>query len=202
MANGSKQNDKHQRILNAAMKVFAQNGFYNSKVNEIAKEANVADGTIYLYFKNKDDILISLFEDKMSQIIEALHNRLEGVTDPLEKIRIYIRSHIDMARQMPDLAQVITLELRQSTRFMKEYDNQKFTLYLRILSDMIREGKDAGAIRKDVSPGIMKRALFGMLDEISLYIVLTQTHPKYDIDRIAEEMCEFFIRGLTAGDIG
>lgn len=196
-ANGS--NDKHKRILDAAVRVFARNGFYNSKVAEIAKEAKVADGTIYLYFKNKDDILIKLFEDKMNEIIATLQDRLEGVTDPLEKIRVYIRSHFTMAAEHPDLMEVITVELRQSTKFMKEYDNKQFNRYLKVLSDMIREAKDQGLIRPDVNPGIQKRALFGIMDELSLYLVLAGEGAKYSAEQLSNEVSDSFIRGITAG---
>jgi len=197
MATGSKNSDKHKRILDAAISVFARNGFYNSKVAEIAKEAKVADGTIYLYFKNKDDILIKLFEDKMNEMIGALTTALEGVTDPIEKIRVYIRSHFAMVAANPDLMEVITVELRQSTKFMKEYANEQFNRYLKILSDMIREGKDKGLIRDDISPGIQKRALFGMMDELSLYLVLAGDKGKYDIEQMYKEASDSFIRGLT-----
>jgi len=198
MAMSAKTKDKYQRILDAAVKVFAQNGFYNSKVAEIAKEAKVADGTIYLYFKNKDDILIKLFEEKMNVIIAKLQEKLEGVSDPLEKIRIYIHSHFEMTAAHPDLMEVITVELRQSTKFMKEYDNKQFNRYLRALSDMIRDGKDAGLIRQDINPGIQKRALFGIMDELSLYLVLAGENAKYTVESMSKEVADSFILGLTA----
>jgi TetR/AcrR family fatty acid metabolism transcriptional regulator len=197
MAQTSKSNDKHERILQAAIRVFARNGFYNSKVAEIAKEAQVADGTIYLYFKNKDDILIKLFEAKMNDMILALEARLAGVEDPLEKIRIYIHSHFEMVKEHPDLMEVITVELRQSAKFMKDYNNKQFNRYLRILSDMIREGKDKGLIRADIRPGIFKRALFGMMDELSLYLVLAGSNAKYNVDLMSSQVSDFFLRALT-----
>ena len=193
-------NDKHKRILQAAIRVFAENGFFNSKVAEIAKAANVADGTIYLYFKNKDDILISLFEDRMKVIIDRLSGQLKGVEDPLDRIRVFIRCHFQMVAEEPELAQVITVELRQSTKFMKEYDNKQFVHYLKILSDIIRDGKDRGLIRKDITPGIIGRALFGMLDELSLFHVLSARKRKYDLEKTSKEISEFFIRGLCSGD--
>lgn len=200
MAQHSKPSDKHERILQAAIRVFARNGFFNSKVSEIAKEAQVADGTIYLYFKNKDDILIRLFEDKMNEIIANLERRLEGVEDPLEKIRIYIRAHFEVSHEHHDLMEVITVELRQSAKFMKEYDNKPFNRYLRIMSDLIREGKEAGLIRKDVSPGVYKRALFGMLDELSLYLVLAGSRAKISSEGMADQVSALFIRSLTTPD--
>ncbi len=196
LMNGSRNNDKHKRILDAAVKVFARNGFFNSKVAEIAKEANVADGTIYLYFKNKDDILISLFEYRMNQVISLLNDRMKGVDDPIEKVRIFINAHFELLEQHPNLAAVITLELRQSTKFMKEYDNQKFMDYLGILSDIIKDGTTKGIFRNDLSPGIIKRAFFGMMDELGLYYVLSSPNSQYSCRMMADQMTNFVLSAL------
>ena len=82
--------DTHEKLLKAASEVFAKKGFYNAKVSEIAREASVADGTIYLYFKNKDDILISLFEEKMHLWIQQVDEVVSKVDDPLDKIRAFV----------------------------------------------------------------------------------------------------------------
>lgn len=198
MSAETRTHDKAQRILEAAIKVFARHGFYNSKVSEIAREAQVADGTIYLYFKNKDDILISLFEDRMTWMINRLKERLEGVTEPIEKIRRYIRSHFEIMRDNPDLAIVTTLELRQSEKFMRQYRNKPFALYLRMVADMIREGKEKGLIRRSISSAALARALFGMLDELSLLIALfpKQNKPE-EVEKQIQEIADFFIRGIA-----
>src|SRR4030043_1596087 len=95
--------DKHERILKAALKVFAEKGFYNTRISEIAKEANVADGTIYLYFKKKDDILISLFEEEFGQIVENARKELEKEKDPLQKIRIFANMHLSIVSKQQKL---------------------------------------------------------------------------------------------------
>ena len=195
-ANNGEKGEKYHRILAAAQKIFAQNGFHNSKVAQIAKEANVADGTIYLYFHNKDDILISLFEDRMRMLIDVLRKELATIDSLADKIRAVIRLHFRLLREDPDLIEIITIELRQSTMFMKEYQNQQFRSYLQVLGDLLKEGKDQGLIRQDVSPGLMKRALFGMMDEISLLFVLSHKQNKYSIENVSEELSEFFLRGI------
>ncbi len=189
------QKGKHGKILRAAIKVFAKNGFHNSKISQIAKEASVADGTIYLYFKNKDDILIRLFEEKLDEIIFDLKNKLKSIDDPCDKFKFFIRNHLAMVEKNRNLSEVICVELRQSHKFMKEYHPVKFSEYLNILSLIIREGKEVGIFRSDIMPGIIKRTIFGALDEMLIYWVLTPS-PKYDLETGINQITNFFLRGL------
>ena len=193
-----KANDKHEKILEAAVKVFAGKGFYNAKVAEIAREAGIADGTIYLYFKNKDDILISLFEEKINKIILRVQAEIQKIDDPVEKLRKFIAMHLKLVREDRHLAEVIQVELRQSNKFMREYDPVKFLDYMNIISSVVKEGQQRNIFRKEVSPGIVKRALFGALDEMALHFVLVK-ESRYDIEKTADEIADIFILGLGGG---
>lgn len=199
MALKDKDRGKHDQIIDAAVKVFAKKGFYNAKVSEIAREANVADGTIYLYFKNKDDILISLFEEKMHLWIEQVEEKISKVEDPLEKIRAFVAQHLCMIRENKHMAEVMQIELRQSSKFMRRYVPVKFLEYLDLIGRIIEEGKQKGVIRKDVIPAIAKRAIFGALDEMLLYWVLAKK-PKYSMEQSIEQISHLFIDGLRARD--
>src|SRR5437879_9364086 len=117
---------KRPRILEAAIRVFADKGFYNAKVSEIAREAGVADGTIYLYFKSKDDLLISLFEDRMERVNSTLRAALAAGVNAVDRLKRVVRLHLEMIEQNRHMAEVITVELRQSSKFIKEYANPKF----------------------------------------------------------------------------
>ncbi len=181
--------------MKAAVKVFAEKGFYNSRVSEIAKEANVADGTIYLYFKNKDDILISLFEEEFGRIVENMRKELAKEKDPLQKIRIFAIMHLNIVSKQQQLGEVLGVEVRQSSKFMKEYINNPFIEYLNLIRSIVVEGQEKGLIRKDLTPGIMKRALFGALDEMARYWVLS-TKKKHSINEAALQISEVFIRGV------
>ncbi len=192
-----KKPEKYRSILTAAVRVFARKGFYHARVSEIAREAGVADGTIYLYFQNKDDILISLFEEEMQIVIENVRAEIDQVDDPLEKIRRFARAHLSLVEKNKDMAEIIQVELRQSTKFMKEYRNDKFYEYLDLISGIVREGQSLGLIRHDVDPGVVKRAFFGALDEMSRFWVLSSKR-KYNIKTAAEQISEFFIRGIAA----
>ncbi|MEJ5376180.1 MAG: TetR/AcrR family transcriptional regulator [bacterium] len=189
---------KHQKILNAAVKVFAQKGFFNAKVSEIAKEAQVADGTIYLYFKNKDDILIHLFEEEMEKIIQKMEENLRVGSDPLDKLRIFIKTHLGLVESNPAMAEVIQVELRQSNKFMKDYDNRKFHEYLNLLAEIIREGQQQGLIRQNILPSVAKRVIFGALDEMSTYWVFSKRRSKV-LEEVTSQVCEILIQGLAEG---
>jgi TetR/AcrR family fatty acid metabolism transcriptional regulator len=193
-----RQDGKHQKILEAAVKVFAQKGFFNAKVSEIAKEARVADGTIYLYFKNKDDILIHLFEEEMEKIIRGMRERLRASADPVEKLKIFIRTHLGLVESNPAMAEVIQVELRQSNKFMKDYDNRRFHEYLNILAEIVREGQQKGLIRQNILPSVAKRVIFGALDEMSTYWVFSKRRSKV-LEEVAAQVCEILIRGLAEG---
>lgn len=193
----NKKPEKYRNILEAAVRVFARKGFYHAKVSEIAREAGVADGTIYLYFQNKDDILINLFEDEMKRIIDNMRGEIDAESDPLEKIRRFALAHLALVESNKDLAEIIQVEIRQSAKFMKEYRNEKFYEYLDLIGTIVAEGQTQGVIRADVDPGIVKRAFFGALDEMSRFWVLSSKR-KYDIRAAAREISDLFIRGITA----
>jgi TetR/AcrR family fatty acid metabolism transcriptional regulator len=189
--------DKRRRIIDAAVKVFAEKGFFGAKVSEIADAAGVADGTIYLYFKSKDDILISLFQEKMSEIVKQLQAILSELPDPETKMRRYVIEHLKLVARQPELMQVLTVELRQSARFIKEYSPKAFARYLAVIGMIIEEGQKAGVFRKDIDAGILRRALFGLIDELSLEWVLRSRDEKQpDPEVIGEQIAEFIIRGL------
>jgi TetR/AcrR family transcriptional regulator, fatty acid metabolism regulator protein len=205
MASSARQagrEDKRRRIIEAAVQVFADKGFFGARVSEIAKVAGVADGTIYLYFKNKDDILIRLFQEKMAEILARLASIAEGADEAEAKLKYYVAEHLELAAEQPRLMQVLTVELRQSARFMKDYaHHQPFGRYLAVIANIIEQGQANGAFREDVQPALTSRALFGALDEIALSWVLggSTTMAAEERAGVAEELSEFFLRGLRTG---
>ncbi|MEJ2723144.1 MAG: TetR/AcrR family transcriptional regulator [Deltaproteobacteria bacterium] len=191
----NKNGEKYHRIINAATKVFAKKGFFHAKVSDIAKEAQVADGTIYLYFDNKDDILISLFEEQMTVVLDNMMAQLSQEEDVVRKIEKFALTHLKLIELNKNMAEIIQVELRQSTKFMKEYKNEKFLRYLNLIAEIIREGQVKGIFKKDIIPGVAKRAFFGALDEMSRFWVLS-THKNYDIETAAKQISGYFLHGL------
>lgn len=187
--------DKRERILRAATQVFAQHGFYKSTISEIAKFANVADGTIYLYFKNKDDLLICLFEEEMNKIIRIMKEEIAKAEGTENKIRTFIKSHLELIAGNKELAEVLQIELRQSHKFMKEYMGTKLNDYLNIISGIILQGQKAGEVSSEIVPGIAKRILFGALDELSGFWVLSK-NKRYSLAMSAQMLGDIFINGV------
>jgi TetR/AcrR family transcriptional regulator, fatty acid metabolism regulator protein len=191
-----KSNQKYYRIIQAATKIFAKKGFFQAKVSDIAKEAGVADGTIYLYFDNKDDILISLFEEQMKKVLDNMVERLAEEDDPARKLEEFALTHLSLIEKHKDVAEIIQVELRQSSKFMKEYKNERFAQYLGLIADIIRLGQEKGLFRQDVIPGIAERAFFGALDEMSRFWVLSSRR-EYDIRTAAQQISGYFLRGIA-----
>ena len=187
--------EKRDRILRAAVTIFSRKGFFNSKVSEVARAASVADGTIYLYFRNKDDLLISLFEEKMGEVVADVRRRTAAGGNALEKLRIFIENHMDLLEREAGLVEVLQVELRQSTKFLKDYTPVKFFEYLEIISDILEEGKREGVLRPDLNISIARRAIFGALDELSLTYILSRK-PKYHPTVTAAELCRLLLEGL------
>jgi TetR/AcrR family transcriptional regulator, fatty acid metabolism regulator protein len=172
-ADRERTNAKRERILAAAERVFARRGFFAARVSEIAKDAGVADGTIYLYFKSKDDLLISLFEWRMQHVNEVLRVAIANVP-PSEQLRAFIRAYLRLVHDEPQAAEVLTIELRQSSKFMKEYDNPQFADFLRMLGGIVAAGQQRGELDAAIPSHIMARMIFGMLDELALAWVLAR----------------------------
>jgi TetR/AcrR family fatty acid metabolism transcriptional regulator len=189
--------DKRSRILRAAIRIFSQKGFFNSKVSEIARASGVADGTIYLYFKNKDDLLISLFEEKMGEVVAGVRQRISAGGDALAKLRIFIDNHMELLDREAGLIEVLQVELRQSKKFLKDYTPVKFFEYLEVISDILEEGKREGLFRPDLNVSVARRAIFGALDELCLTYVLSH-NPKYHPTVSSAEVYRILAGGLCA----
>jgi TetR/AcrR family fatty acid metabolism transcriptional regulator len=187
--------DKRERIMSSAMRVFAQKGFYGAKVSDIADDAGVADGTIYLYFKSKDDLLICLFEEQMARVQVELTRAMDGAERATDKLRRFIRAYLELVADNRHAAEVITIELRQSAKFMKEYKNPRFAEFLKTLAGVVDEGQRLGTIRGDVPAPVAARALFGALDELALMWV-TARGEKFDIRKVADWISDLVLQGL------
>ena len=192
-----KNNKKYHKIIEAATKVFAKKGFYKAKISEIAREAEVADGTIYIYFENKDDILICLFEEQMKAVLDNMVIRISEEDDPVKKLEKFALAHLQLVEQNKNMAEIIQVEVRQSSKFMKEYRNEPFVQYLELIADIIRQGQKEGLFRKEIIPGAAKRAFFGALDEMSRFWVLSSRR-QYDIKTAAQQISGYFLDGIKA----
>ncbi len=189
--------NKHTRIISAATKVFAKKGFFNARISDIAKDAKVADGTIYLYFNNKYDILISVFEEEIGKLIDQVKKSLAQESDPQKMLEIFANKHLLAMKKNKNLAEVIQIELRQTHKIVKDYRNTTFTDYIEIVADIIRAGQEKSVFRQEIRPDLAKRAFFGALDEISrVWNISLETH--YTVDETTHQILLIFLNGLKA----
>ena len=191
----AKKEKKRQKILSAAIKIFARKGFYNARIKEIAKLARVADGTIYLYFKNKDDILISLFADRMDKLNEKMAEISRRPISTADKIRQVIDLQLGNLRGHRDLAEVVTINLRQSNRFLKQYAAPRFNHYLDLMAGIVRKGQENGELDSSRPPRVLACSLFGALDGLMLTWVLgSREHNR--LMRAGRHLADVMIQGL------
>ena len=188
--------DKREAILKAAAKVFASKGFFNSKVADIASAAGVADGTVYLYFKSKDDILHSIFDRGMDEFITEGRKEIEQIEGPAEKLRRIAELHLEHLGSDRDLAVVFQVELRGSTKFMEEFSAAGFAEYLDLIRQTIEEGQQTGAFRSDVKPIVAAKILYGALDEMVTNWILSKR--SYPLPPLADEVLKIFFGGMDA----
>jgi len=185
---------KRERLLKSAIKIFARDGFFKAKVEEIAKLAGVATGTTYLYFKNKDDLLISIFEEEMTPIIEKMKVELAKQESPEEKITTFIKRHCQVVEKNPDLALLLEVELRQSNKFLHEYKGTKFKEYLDLIGDAFEEGQKSGIFVETVNSSIFKQLVFGALDQISTNWTLSKSK-KFKLTDAADQVSQIVLSG-------
>jgi TetR/AcrR family fatty acid metabolism transcriptional regulator len=189
-----KSNGKYEAILRAAIKVFAGSGFFNSKVADVAREAGVADGTVYLYFKNKDDILVSIFNHYMDEALAAGKASLAEIDDPVEKLRSIVRAHLERLGRDRNLAVVFQVELRSSTKFMEQFSATKVTEYLELIRAVIEDGQREGVFRAGINTKVTAKVLFGALDEMATNWVLSRK--RYNLLSTAEPVLDVFLNGV------
>jgi len=186
--------DKRDALLRAAIETFAARGFFNAQVADVARTAGVAAGTVYLYFRGKDDLLISIFEKTMKEAIASGRESIASLHDPVAQLRAIARLHLDrMSRDRP-LAVVFQVELRQSTKFMERFSTTHVREYLGIIRDVVARGQTTGAFRKDLNPTLAAKLLFGMLDEMATNWILSKR--KYSLTGEADAIVDLFVHGV------
>ena len=192
--------DKPQQIIEAAIRVFARNGYYNSRVSDIAREAGIASGTIYLYFKTKDAILVTLFREKMAEWVASVRREVAAERDPLAKVRKIVALHFRVLEENPELAEVLQVELRQGQKFFRGASAHEVSAYFGVINDVINdvleEGAASGQIRRDLPVKIATKMLFGAMDQLATSWVLGKR--AYRLTEAAEPVATIFLKGVCA----
>ena len=190
----SRTASKRDRILRAAVEVFAQSGYFNAKVADIAKGAGVADGTIYLYFDGKEDLLINIFREHTRGYLQSLHEAFVGVSRADDRMRLVIRHHLESLGGDRALAVVYQVELRHSLKFMSLFSHQEVAEYLELLRRVVEQGQNDGIFRRTLHPQLVAKAIFGVLDEMVTSWVLSEK--EYALEEQAEQVADLLLTGL------
>jgi TetR/AcrR family transcriptional regulator, fatty acid metabolism regulator protein len=188
-----RSDDKRRRILDAATKVFARKGYFGAKVSEIAGRADVADGTIYLYFRNKEDILVSLFDEVMAEHIDRARHEIATLAGAPARLRAIAVHHLRLFGGNRDLALVFQVELRHSTRFLERFTASWLQDYFALLTEVIEQGQRDGSVRSDLPRKVATKAFFGALDEMVTSWILGRKD--YDLAQLADPVVDLFLNG-------
>jgi TetR/AcrR family transcriptional regulator, fatty acid metabolism regulator protein len=188
--------DKRRRILEAAISVFARKGYFAARVSDVAKKAGVADGTIYLYFQNKEDILVRLFDEVMSEHVVQAGEAVRALPSAPERLRAIAARHLSVLGANRDLAVVFQVELRRSTRFMERFTASWLHDYFELLDRVMEEGQRDGSLRADINRKLAAKMLFGALDETVTSWVLSDR--RYPLEELAAPVVDLFLRGAAA----
>jgi TetR/AcrR family fatty acid metabolism transcriptional regulator len=186
---------KPQQIIDAAIRVFARTGYYNSRVSDIAREAGIASGTIYLYFKTKDEILVSLFRDKMAEWVAFARREIVAAPDPIAKIRRLVALHFSVLEGNPDLADVVQVELRQGHKFFRGASAHEVSAYFDLIGGVLEEGIASGQVRRDLPVKLATKMLFGAMDQVATSWVLGKR--TYRLSDAAEAVATIFLKGVS-----
>jgi len=186
--------EKYQVILDAAVKTFSQSGYHRTRVADIAREAGVADGTVYIYFENKEDILISLFQDLMQRFVEDLNNELSLCQSANEKLYRVISYHLTTLANRPEQARVTQIELRQIDKTINQGISKPLKLYFKIIEEVICEGINQGLYRQNIDSKTARKVVFGAIDEVVTCWVMSGKF--YDLKAMSKPVFNLLVEGL------
>jgi TetR/AcrR family transcriptional regulator, fatty acid metabolism regulator protein len=187
--------EKYQRILDAAVEVIADRGYFNSPVSAIAKRAGVADGTIYLYFKSKDDVLRTAIDTTFEKFYKRVEERFETLKGPREQLEYIAEVHLESAQVNRSMAVLMQTEMRQSAKFIAEFSHHHLVKYIQVVREVIRRGQQEGIFRQDVSDGVVAHCMFGAIDELLSSAVFTGR--TYDAKQTARQVMDVLLNGIA-----
>ncbi len=189
-----KKNEKYLKILEAAIKTFSRHGYYRSTVSQIAKEAGVADGTIYLYFKNKDDILRSFFDFKTKEVFCRFKEEVDKGKDALDKLRRLIYSHLNAFEQNREMAIVYEVEAKRRRHLSDDKIREMSNMYQELVREIVELGQKEGTIREDLSIPLVKQLMVGAIDEV--ITTWLYSSKKYSLTSMAQPLVDLIIKGI------
>ncbi len=188
--------EKYQRILDAAVEVIAERGYFRSPVSAIADRAGVADGTIYLYFKSKDDVLRTAIDTTFNRFYKQVEEEFKTLRGPREQLEYIAQVHLESSAVNRSMAILMQTEMRQSAKFIAEFSHHHLVKYIQVVREVVRRGQQEGIFRRDVSDGVVAHCMFGAIDELLSSAVFTGR--VYDAKATAAQVIDVLLNGITA----
>lgn len=195
-----RKREKYMSIIDAALEAFAEYGYHNCQVAKIARQAGIADGTIYLYFANKEDVLVSVYREKMNEFITQLKALLKDYTTAIDKLTCLVKFHFKHLENNPSLANFIQIQLRQSDASIRSGIAEPLKHYYQLIETLIDEGKEQGAFNPQIKTKVAREVIFGSMDEIVSCWVFSSR--KYSLSKNASDVLTILKIGLTVNQSG
>ena len=192
----SKKLIKKESIIKSAIEVFSKKDFKTASISEIARKAGIADGTIYQYFKDKEDLFFSIPIEKTKEFRSQLELHLEGISGALNKIRKFVWYFLYFFKTNPAYGRILMLEMRVSKSFVRTETYGYLKQSVSQVMNIIIEGQDEGVIRKDTDVYILRHVILGTLEHMVTRWLLKDG--KYDILENHEQVSSLLIDGLRA----
>jgi TetR/AcrR family fatty acid metabolism transcriptional regulator len=198
--------DKRSLIQDAAIKVFATHGYHGSRVSDIAREAGIAYGLVYHYFKNKEEILATIFEERWSGFLEVVEAIAGGTTSTEDRLVSVAALILNAYRVRPDWVKVLVLEIQRSSRFAEPSQIEAVGRLFDAVAQILRSGQERGEVRGELDPDVACYVLIGALDLVITSLVLGITRIEGDeADErefylgAARTVVDIFMHGMAAG---
>lgn len=187
-------NDKRRRILDAAVQAFGTHGYSRTRISDIAKAADVADGTVYLYFDGKEGLLTAIFDDLMQKFLGLAREALLEVDGAPHRLRRVLELHLENLGSNRSLATVFQIEFRHTNRFMETFSRGPLRDYFELIADILEEGKREGTVRAGLDPWFATKCIFGVVDEAATNWVLSERN--YRLTSVLDGVMEFIEGGI------
>lgn len=195
----SKKDLRRQQIIQAATEVFGNSNFQSASISEIAQKANVAEGTLYQYFKNKEDLFFSIPAQKTEEFCEEFNLHLQGIHDTFNKVRKLIWYYLYFFNTNPAYARTLMLEMRVSKSFISSKTYDRIKAFADKVLEIIKEGQEEGRIRKDVDVYVIRELLLGVLEHRVTRWLLKEE--KYDLVEHYDEICDLIFNGIKSSAV-
>jgi TetR/AcrR family transcriptional regulator, fatty acid metabolism regulator protein len=193
----TKRKLRKQQIMQAAIEVFGKFTYQNANISEIARKAGIAEGTIYQYFKNKQDLFFSIGRERTKDFCRQIDLCMEGVSGTEEKIKKFVWYYLYYFKTNPDYVRSLMLEMRVSRDFVKSRGYKTFRALSKLVLEILKEGQEEGVVRKDMDIYLAEQLLLGILEHIVTRWLLKGE--KYDVLQYYEQVSDLVLNGLCGG---